>query len=94
MKRTISENTLPAGGGQWRKKPNENEIGVTLRGREWKSAGRGRKAQRRVPGAPRRSREKELLLFFYAARIKRMEPASRNLPAFTLIPILTSGKGI
>ncbi|GFU69713.1 uncharacterized protein TNCV_1221011 [Trichonephila clavipes] len=38
---TTSENTPP------RKKPNENETGVTLRGREWKSAGRGRKAQKR-----------------------------------------------
>ncbi|GFW80110.1 hypothetical protein TNCV_460191 [Trichonephila clavipes] len=60
----ISENTPPAGGGQWRKKPNENETGVTSRGREWKSAGRGRKAQKRVRRAPKRSREKELLLFF------------------------------
>ncbi|GFW52465.1 hypothetical protein TNCV_403931 [Trichonephila clavipes] len=34
------------------------------RGREWKSAGRGRKAKKRVRGAPKRSREKELLLFF------------------------------
>ncbi|GFX01997.1 hypothetical protein TNCV_371861 [Trichonephila clavipes] len=54
----------PQGGGQWRKKPNENETGVTSRGREWKGAGRGRKAQKRVQGAPKRSREKGLLLFF------------------------------
>ncbi|GFU55072.1 hypothetical protein TNCV_425791 [Trichonephila clavipes] len=51
---TISENTPPAGGRQRRKKPNENETGVTLRGREWKSAGRRRKAQKRVRGAPKR----------------------------------------
>ncbi|GFW72826.1 hypothetical protein TNCV_1266691 [Trichonephila clavipes] len=59
----ISENAPPAGGGHWRKKPNENEIGVTSRGREWKSAGKWRKAQKRIRGAPKRSREKELLLF-------------------------------
>ncbi|GFU92715.1 hypothetical protein TNCV_2892241 [Trichonephila clavipes] len=74
----ISENT-PRRGGQRRKKPNENETEVMSRGREWKSAGRGRKAKKRVRGAPKRSREKELMLFFYAARIKRMESASRNL---------------
>ncbi|GFT05259.1 reverse transcriptase domain-containing protein [Trichonephila clavipes] len=42
----ISENTPPQGEAQWRKKPNENATGLTSRGREWKSAGRGRKAQK------------------------------------------------
>ncbi|GFX72692.1 uncharacterized protein TNCV_4062871 [Trichonephila clavipes] len=55
----ISETLPPQGGGQWRKKPNENETGVTSRGREWKSAGRGRKAQKRVRGAPKRSESGE-----------------------------------
>ncbi|GFU11618.1 hypothetical protein TNCV_4320921 [Trichonephila clavipes] len=66
----ISENTSPPpqGGGQWRKKQNENETGVTSRGREWKSVGRGRKAQKRVREAPKRSREKELLLFFFRSQ--------------------------
>ncbi|GFX55697.1 uncharacterized protein TNCV_3427681 [Trichonephila clavipes] len=57
----------PQGGGQWKKKPNENETEVTSRGREWKSAGRRRKAQKRVREAPKRSREKECCNFFFAA---------------------------
>ncbi|GFT02804.1 hypothetical protein TNCV_466301 [Trichonephila clavipes] len=92
----------PQGGSQWRKEPNENETGVTSRGREGKSTGRGRKAQKRVRGAPKRSREKELLLFsFRSQNEKRMESASRTYkrnnrrkmqePAFSLIPVLTSG---
>ncbi|GFY10527.1 hypothetical protein TNCV_2565551 [Trichonephila clavipes] len=104
MEMQYQKTLLPQGGGQWRKKPNENETGVTSRGREWKSAGRGQTAPKRVRGAPKRSREKELLLFFRSQNekewslqvetYKRNSRRKRQEPVFSLIPVSTSGKRI
>ncbi|GFT01256.1 hypothetical protein TNCV_2661931 [Trichonephila clavipes] len=79
MERQYQKKLPPQGGGQWRKKPDKNETGVTSRGRKWKSAGRRRKDQKRVRGAPKRNRENELLLFFFAARVKKIESETGSM---------------
>ncbi|GFV23612.1 hypothetical protein TNCV_1717331 [Trichonephila clavipes] len=62
-----------------RERPNEDETGVTSRGREVKSAGReGLTAPKRVRGAPKTQWEGECC-FFFAAGMKRKESARRNL---------------
>ncbi|GFY34286.1 DUF1758 domain-containing protein [Trichonephila clavipes] len=67
----VSETLPPQGGGQWRKKPNENETGVTSRGQEWKSAGRGRKAPKRVREAPKRKKQKIELAKLQLAKLEK-----------------------
>ncbi|GFU51185.1 transposable element Tcb2 transposase [Trichonephila clavipes] len=85
--RPISEFTPLAGGG-WRKRAaDEDETGVTSRGREWKSAGRGI----------------ECCFFLFAAGMKKKRVCKEKLtdttaggtklePALTLIPVLMRGK--
>ncbi|GFW71222.1 hypothetical protein TNCV_536401 [Trichonephila clavipes] len=61
-----------------RERPNEDETGVTSRGREGKSGGReGLTAPKRVRGAPKTQWEGEC--FFFAAGMKRKEFARKNL---------------
>ncbi|GFY27869.1 hypothetical protein TNCV_243341 [Trichonephila clavipes] len=96
----------PAGGRpvEEEAKRERNRSDVT-RARVEERRGRGRKALKRVRGAPKRSREKELLLFFLCSQnkkewslqvgtYKRNHRRKMQEPAFSLIPVLTSGKGI
>ncbi|GFT53308.1 hypothetical protein TNCV_4233981 [Trichonephila clavipes] len=75
------QKTLPPQcGGQWRKKPNENETGVTSRGREWKSSGMGRKAQKRVKGAPKRNTSLHMRFVEVEERWDALDPLQGILP--------------
>ncbi|GFT90857.1 hypothetical protein TNCV_336211 [Trichonephila clavipes] len=59
----------PAGEAGGRERPNEDETGVTSRGREMKSAGReGLTAPKRVQGAPKTQWEGECCFFFFCSR--------------------------
>ncbi|GFS54300.1 hypothetical protein TNCV_4808221 [Trichonephila clavipes] len=72
----------PQGEAGGRERPNEDETGVTSRGREGKSAGReGLTAPKRVRGAPKTQWEGECCFF-----LTKLEPA------LTLIPVLMRGK--
>ncbi|GFW27004.1 hypothetical protein TNCV_1378421 [Trichonephila clavipes] len=94
----------PQGEAGGRKRPNENETGVTSRGREGKSAGReGLTAPKHVRGAPKMQWEKECC-FFFAAGMKRKSlqvaltdataGGTKLKPALTLIPVLMRSKCI
>ncbi|GFW97008.1 hypothetical protein TNCV_4802211 [Trichonephila clavipes] len=82
---------------------NEDETGVTSRGREGKSAGRkGLTAPKRVRGAPKTQWEGECCYFFYSKNEKKRvckekltdatAGGTKLEPALTLIPVLMRGK--
>ncbi|GFV16550.1 hypothetical protein TNCV_4417391 [Trichonephila clavipes] len=79
MKDRYLKSLPPQGEAGGRERPNEDETGVTSRGREGKSAGReGLTAPKRVRGAPKTQWEEECY-YFFCSRNEKEESARKNL---------------
>ncbi|GFS98338.1 hypothetical protein TNCV_2208701 [Trichonephila clavipes] len=88
-----------------RERLNEDETGVTSRGREWKSAGRGGNSPKTRSRSTKNAVGRKMMLIFFAAGMKKKRVCKEKLtdataggtklePALTLIPVLMRGKCI